>query len=239
MQLEHKELLRSLAFEKIGLQLSDEQVEQFAIYANLLVEWNEKVNLTSITNSEEIVLKHFVDSLSLVPLIQGNRLADIGTGAGFPGIPIKIFLPQVKVYLVDSLAKRLEFLKVVIQELKLVEVETIHSRAEDFARDSLFRESFDCVTSRAVARLPVLLEYAVPLLKKEGLFLAAKGSQTDEEVKESTKALQVLGAEVKKIMRFKLGEEAEHRAIIVVKKIAQTPKAYPRKAGTPAKKPIV
>lgn len=239
MQPEHKELLRRLTFEKLGIQLSPEQVDQFSNYANLLVEWNEKVNLTSITDPEEIVLKHFLDSLTLVPLIQGRNMADIGTGAGFPGIPLKILLPQVKVYLVDSLAKRLDFLKVVIRDLKLAEVETIHSRAEDFARGPLYRESFDCVTSRAVARLPVLLEYAVPLLKKGGLFLAAKGSQVDEEVEESAKALQILGAEIKEIMRFSLGEEAEHRAIIVVEKTSPTPKVYPRKAGTPAKKPLM
>lgn len=167
---EHKELLNRLTLERLDIQLSQDQVEKFSTYADLLVQWNEKVNLTSITEPEEIILKHFIDSLALVSFIQGNKLADIGTGAGFPGIPLKILLPEVEVYLVDSLAKRLDFLEVVIEELELKKVKTIHARAEDFARDPKYRETFDCVTSRAVARLPVLLEYAVPLLKKAVIF---------------------------------------------------------------------
>ncbi|AGA70912.1 16S rRNA m(7)G-527 methyltransferase [Desulfitobacterium dichloroeliminans LMG P-21439] len=239
MQPEHKDLLRRLSMEMLNLHLSDNQLEQFSVYADRLVEWNKKVNLTSITNPEEIILKHFVDSLSLIPLVAGNKMADIGTGAGFPGLPIKIMLPQLKVYLVDSLAKRLEFLNVVLNELNIQEVETIHSRAEDFARNPLYRETFDCVTSRAVARLPVLLEYAIPLLRTGGVFLAAKGSQVDEEVIEAKKAAEILGAEIKEIRRFSLGEEAEHRAVVVIEKISPTPEAYPRKAGTPAKKPLI
>ncbi|WP_019851601.1 16S rRNA (guanine(527)-N(7))-methyltransferase RsmG [Desulfitobacterium sp. PCE1] len=236
---EHKELLNRLTLERLDIQLSQDQVEKFSTYADLLVQWNEKVNLTSITEPEEIILKHFIDSLALVSFIQGNKLADIGTGAGFPGIPLKILLPEVEVYLVDSLAKRLDFLEVVIEELELKKVKTIHARAEDFARDPKYRETFDCVTSRAVARLPVLLEYAVPLLKKGGYFLAAKGSQANEEAMESKKALEILGAEIKEIKLFNLGVEAEHRAIILVEKILPTPHAYPRKAGTPAKKPLL
>lgn len=236
---EHQELLGRLTRQRLNIELSGDQIAKFSIYADRLVEWNEKVNLTSITEPEEIILKHFVDSLALLSLVQGKRLADIGTGAGFPGIPLKILLPEVEVYLVDSLAKRLDFLETVIKELKLTKVQTVHARAEDFARDPYYRETFDCVTSRAVARLPVLLEYAVPLLKKGGYFLAAKGSQAQEEVMESKKALTVLGAEVKDIKLFNLGAEAEHRAIILVEKTSSTPPAYPRKAGTPGKKPLV
>ncbi|MGE4271846.1 MAG: 16S rRNA (guanine(527)-N(7))-methyltransferase RsmG [Desulfitobacterium sp.] len=239
MQPEHKDLLRQLSLARLNLHIADDQLEQFSVYADRLVEWNQKVNLTSITDPEEIILKHFVDSLSLLPLVAGTKMADIGTGAGFPGLPIKIMLPKLKVYLVDSLAKRLEFLDAVLDELSIQEVETVHSRAEDFARNPLYRETFDCVTSRAVARLPVLLEYAIPLLKKGGVFLAAKGPQVDEEITEAKKAAEILGAEIKDIRRFSLGEEAEHRAVVVIEKISPTPKAYPRKAGTPAKKPLI
>ncbi len=235
----HKELLREMALSKLGIQLNDSQVNQFSIYADLLVEWNEKVNLTSITDPQEIVIKHFIDSLTLGQFVQAHKLADIGTGAGFPGIPLKILHPELQLFLVDSLAKRLDFLKVVVDQLGLRQVETVHSRAEDFARDSRYRESFDRVTSRAVARLPVLLEYAIPLLKKKGLFLAAKGSQVDEEVKESRKALEALGGKINGIERFNLGTEAEHRAIVIVEKVKVTPKTYPRKAGTPAKNPLI
>lgn len=235
----HKELLRLTALEKLGIQLNSTQIEQFSFYADLLVEWNEKVNLTSITDPQEIVIKHFIDSLTLGQFVKGHRLADIGTGAGFPGIPLKILQPEIQLFLVDSLAKRLDFLEVVIDQLGLREVETVHSRAEDFGRNPKYRESFDRITSRAVARLPVLLEYAVPLLKENGLFLAAKGSQVDDEVTESKKALKVLGAKINGISRFTLGTEAEHRAVVIIEKIAQTPKAYPRKAGTPAKEPLI
>lgn len=239
MLSKHKELLRETSLRKLEIELNETQLEQFSIYADLLVEWNEKMNLTSITDPQEIVIKHFVDSLTLGKFIQGQRLADIGTGAGFPGIPLKILQPEIKLFLVDSLSKRLDFLKVVIDQLGLREVETIHSRAEDFGLDLRYRETFDRVTSRAVARLPVLLEYAVPLLKKKGLFLAAKGSQVDNEVMESKMALEVLGAKVNSVARFTLGIEAEHRSIVIVEKVSQTPKAYPRQAGTPAKKPLI
>jgi 16S rRNA (guanine527-N7)-methyltransferase len=235
----YKELLREMALVKLGIKLDDTQVEQFSIYADLLIEWNERVNLTSITDPQEIVIKHFIDSLTLGQYMKAHKLADIGTGAGFPGIPLKILHPELHVFLVDSLAKRLDFLKVVIDQLGLHQVETIHSRAEDFGRDSKYRESFDRVTSRAVARLPVLLEYAVPLLKKNGIFLAAKGTQVDDEVRESKKALEALGGKINGVERFNLGTEAEHRAIVIVEKVKETPKAYPRKAGTPAKKPLI
>lgn len=236
---EHRVLLEELAHSNLDIELNNLQLDQFMMYSNLLLEWNEKFNLTSITDPEEIVIKHFLDSLTLGKLIQGNRLADIGTGAGFPGVPLKILFPQLQLFLVDSLAKRLDFLKVVCENLGLKQVEVVHSRAEDFGRDPKYRETFDTVTSRAVARLPVLLEYALPLLKRGGHFLAAKGSMADEEVAESVKALQLLGGKIDKVVRFNLGSEAEHRAIVDIQKISITPKAYPRKAGTPAKKPLI
>jgi 16S rRNA (guanine527-N7)-methyltransferase len=236
---DYEPFLYNTALSKLGIQLSDKQIEQFSVYADLLIEWNEKVNLTSITDPEEIVVKHFIDSLTLNEFVQGQSLADIGTGAGFPGVPLKILRPELEIYLVDSLAKRLDFLKVVIDSLNLKGVETVHSRAEDFGRNSKYRDRFDRVTSRAVARLPILLEYAVPILKCNGYFLAAKGSLADEEVNESQKALKILGAEIKNIARFNLGQEAENRAIVVIEKMTQTPKEYPRKAGTPSKKPLI
>lgn len=239
MDHEHIEKFRILASDKLGLELSSEQLEQFSLYGDLLVEWNQKVNLTNITDPEGIIIKHFIDSLTLARYVNGTRLADIGTGAGFPGVPLKILLPEINVFLVDSLAKRLEFLKVVIDQLNLKGIGTVHSRAEDLGKNRQYRESFDCVTSRAVARLPILLEYAVPLLKVGGIFLAAKGYQVEEEITDSKKALQLLGAEIKDTHFFSLGAEAEHRAIVVVEKISTTPPTYPRKAGTPSKKPLV
>lgn len=236
---EHLEMLRLLASEKLGLELSPRQLEQFSLYGDLLVEWNQKVNLTNITDPEGIILKHFLDSLTLTKYLQGNTLVDIGTGAGFPGIPLKIYFPEMEVLLVDSLAKRLDFLKVVINQLNLQGIDTIHSRAEDLGRNPQYREKFDYVTSRAVVRLPILLEYTVPLLKVGGIFLAAKGYQVEEEMEESNKALQLLGARIKDTEAFSLGPEAEHRAIVIVEKTRSTPATYPRKAGVPSKKPLV
>lgn len=238
MLYEHLSLLSHLVSSKIGISLNESQLKQFSIYADLLIDWNEKVNLTSIIDPEEIVIKHFLDSLTLTHCVRGERIADIGTGAGFPGIPLKIIYPEKEFLLVDSLAKRLEFIDVVIDELGLQSVQTIHSRAEDFGRNAQYREILDSVVSRAVARLPVLLEYSIPLLKVGGVFSAAKGSLADEEVKESNKALELLGARVVDIQRFNLGSEAEHRSIIVIEKTRKTPQIYPRKAGTPGKKPL-
>lgn len=235
---EHLSFFHELVFTKLNYTLTDFQLQQFSLYADLLIEWNQKINLTSIVEQKEIIVKHFLDSLTLVPWVQGDKVADIGTGAGFPGIPLKIVFPEKKFFLVDSLAKRLDFLNEVIQKLDLNKVETIHSRAEDFGRNNQYRSSFDTVVSRAVAKLPVLMEYAVPLLKVGGVFIAAKGSQGDEEVAESANALSLLGAEIKNICKLNLGESAEHRSIIIIEKVKPTPPNYPRKAGTPAKKPL-
>lgn len=233
---EDLELFRKLVFTKIGINLEDHQLQQFSLYEDLLVEWNEKMNLTSITEPQEIMVKHFLDSLTLTQFIRGDQVADIGTGAGFPGIPLKIVFQNKKFSLVDSLAKRLDFLQEVIAKLNLDRVDTVHSRAEDFGRNIQNRSRYDTVVSRAVARLPVLLEYAIPVLKVGGFFLAAKGIQAKEEMKESAHALSVLGAQIKDIKNFNLGEGAEHRSIIIIEKIKETPTQYPRKAGTPSKK---
>jgi len=231
--------IQEQAYNILGLRLSPRQTRQFCIYGDLLLDWNQRVNLTRITDPEEVIVKHFVDSLAIAKLAKGNRMADIGTGAGFPGIPIKIINPDCKMYLVDSGAKKLEFLEVVIAELGLINTETIHARAEDFGRNPQFRNSFDTVTSRAVARLPVLLEYAIPLLKQNGQFLAAKGLMVEEELKESGKALDLLGGELQGVENFTLGVSAEHRAIVIVKKVRKTPEEYPRRAGTPTRRPLV
>lgn len=235
---EHLEFLRKLVVSKIGITLDDHQLKQFSLYGDLLVEWNEKVNLTSITEPKEIMVKHFLDSLTLTQFVQGEQVADIGTGAGFPGVPLKIVFPHKNFSLVDSLAKRLDFLNEIIVKLSLDQVDTVHSRAEDFGRNPQYRGRYDTVVSRAVARLPVLLEYAIPTLKVGGVFLAAKGSQAEEEVLESAHALSALGARVKEVKNFNLGEGAEHRSIIIIEKIKQTPSQYPRKAGTPSKNPL-
>ncbi|WP_425805873.1 16S rRNA (guanine(527)-N(7))-methyltransferase RsmG [Desulfitobacterium sp. Sab5] len=235
---EHLILLRDLVLKKLEYSLTDSQLQQFSLYADLLMDWNQKINLTSIVEPREIVVKHFLDSLTLMPWINGDKVADIGTGAGFPGIPLKIVYPDKNFVLIDSLAKRLDFLNVVIQKIDLNKIETIHSRAEDFGRNNQYRSSFDTVVSRAVAKLPVLLEYSIPLLRVGGVFLAAKGSQGDEEVAESGNALSLLGAEIKDICKLNLGEGADNRAIIIIEKIKPTPSIYPRKPGTPAKKPL-
>ena len=230
--------LEETSSAKLGVKLSSVQVEQFCRFGDMLVFWNERVNLTSIVEPREVILKHFIDSLALARCLSGGRLADIGTGAGFPGIPLKIWLPELEVVLIDSLGKRVEFLQEVIKELNLKGTCAVHARAEEAGRNKDYREQFDCVSSRAVARLPVLLEYAIPLLKIGGRFLAAKGSQVEEEVAESTSALEILGCRISAVEKFSLGEEAEHRAVIVVEKRRSTPPAYPRKPGLPGKKPL-
>lgn len=235
---EYISFFHRLVISKLEVKLSDSQLQQFSLYADLLIEWNQKINLTSIVEPEEIAVKHFLDSLTLAKFVEGNKIGDIGTGAGFPGVPLKIFYPEKMFYLIDSLAKRLDFLNDVIQKLNMDNVQTVHSRAEDIGRNAQYRSSFDTIVSRAVAKLPVLLEYAIPLLKVGGVFLAAKGSQGDEEIAEAENALSLLGAEIRDIEKFNLGSGAEHRSIIIVEKVKETPSIYPRKAGTPAKKPL-
>jgi len=224
----------------IGIELKDEQLEQFDKYRILLKEWNEKINLTAITEDEEIVIKHFVDSLTILDILKKNNiktLADIGTGAGFPGVPLKIAFPELKVTLVDSLDKRLNFLNEVINSLGLKDIKTVHGRAEDFGRDPKYRDKFDATTARAVAAMPVLLEYCMPPVKKGGIFIAMKGSKDEGDFKNATRLLS--GKLMNKIS-FTLdgaGELAE-RNIYIFNKIGVTDKAYPRKAGTPSKKPL-
>lgn len=215
------------------ITLTENQYEQFQKYFELLVEWNEKMNLTAITDESGVALKHFADSLSLLNFVdipQNSSLADVGTGAGFPGVVLKIARPDIKLTLIDSLNKRLVFLGEVCAQLG-IEAELIHSRAEDGARDEKLRESFDFAVSRAVARMNVLSEYCLPYVKVGGAFCAMKGAQANEEFKESLNAINTLGGKLEKKYFFELPENGGERAIAVVRKVKNTPQKYPRQSG--------
>ncbi|CAL8901014.1 16S rRNA (guanine(527)-N(7))-methyltransferase RsmG [Bacillus sp. FSL W8-0645] len=229
------------ALEEKGMTLSPVQLEQFETYFRMLVEWNEKMNLTSITEKEEVYLKHFYDSISASFFIDFHKLTticDIGAGAGFPSIPLKICFPHLHVTIVDSLQKRITFLNELAKGLNLQDTTFYHDRAETFGQRKEKRESYDLVTARAVARLSVLSELCLPLVKKEGLFVALKASAADEEMQAGKKAVTVLGGEVVEKHSFVLPLEESERNIIVIEKKKQTPKKYPRKPGTPNKSPI-
>jgi len=219
-----------------------EVIEKLEIYARLLVEWNEKVNLTAITSSEEIAIKHFYDSIFpavFLELISDLKVIDVGTGAGFPGLALKIAYPQLKVTLLDSLQKRTTFLQAVIEELGLKDIEVIHGRAEEVARQKLHREKYDLAVSRAVAALPVLLEYTAPFVRVGGRIAAWKGPGLLEEKEQSQKAMAVLGVAWEQAFDYELPEGMGRRILGVMQKKQVTPATYPRKAGTPEKKPIV
>ncbi|HBU92194.1 16S rRNA (guanine(527)-N(7))-methyltransferase RsmG [Bacillus pumilus] len=229
------------ALEEKGMTLSPVQLEQFETYFRMLVEWNEKMNLTSITEKEEVYLKHFYDSISASFFIDFHKvttICDIGAGAGFPSIPLKICFPHLHVTIVDSLQKRITFLNELAKGLNLQDTTFYHDRAETFGQRKEKRESYDLVTARAVARLSVLSELCLPLVKKEGLFVALKASAADEEMQAGKKAVTVLGGEVVEKHSFVLPLEESERNIIVIEKKKQTPKKYPRKPGTPNKSPI-
>lgn len=236
----NKEQFSSLLKEK-GIELSDVQQKQFQRYYELLVEWNEKMNLTAITDEEEVYNKHFFDSVSLAfafPLQDVKRMADVGGGAGFPSIPVKICFPHLEITIIDSLQKRMNFLDHVAKELGLTGIRPLHSRAEEAGQDPALRESFDLVTARAVARLNLLSEFCLPLVKVGGHFVAMKGSDINLELNEAKKALKTLGGKTKKVDSFTLPEDAGERNMIIVDKVETTPKSYPRKPGIPAKKPL-
>ena len=225
--------------QKINIDLSVEQLDKFYIYMDLLIYWNEKINLTAITEPEEIILKHFIDSLTICNKIENNnKIIDVGTGAGFPGIPLAIVNNTLEITLVDALNKRLIFLEEVIKELKLDNIKLIHARAEEIGQNRDYREKFDISTSRAVANLSTLSEYLLPLVKINGKCLCMKASDAEVEIKEAEKAINVLGGTIEKIDKFNLPYSDIGRTIITIKKEKNTPSKYPRKAGTPSKEPI-
>lgn len=227
-----KDLLQNY-IKDYKITLTENQYEQFQKYFELLVEWNKKMNLTAITDESGVALKHFADSLSLLNFVdipQNSSLADVGTGAGFPGVVLKIARPDIKLTLIDSLNKRLVFLGEVCAQLG-IEAELIHSRAEDGVRDEKLRESFDFAVSRAVARMNVLSEYCLPYVKVGGAFCAMKGAQANEEFKESLNAINTLGGKLEKKYFFELPENGGERAIAVVRKVKNTPQKYPRQSG--------
>lgn len=222
----------------INVEITDSQIEKFYIYMYRILEWNKKINLTAIEDEDEIILKHFIDSLTIQKYIKDcKNMIDIGTGAGFPGIPIAIVNDQINITLLDSLNKRINFLNDVIQELKLDNVVAIHGRAEDIAKLKTYREKYDVVTSRAVAQLNILLEYMLPFNKLNGKTISMKGSNI-EEIKDATNALNELGGKIEKIENIVLPNTNIQRNIIIVEKIKETSKKYPRKAGIPKKEPL-
>lgn len=224
---------------KMNISLLKEQYGQFYAYMELLIEWNEKMNLTAITDPKEIILKHFVDSLTIAKYVKEDKsIIDMGTGAGFPGIPIKIYRKYVKVVLADSLNKRIKFLDEVIDKLKLENVETIHCRAEELGKNKQYREKFDYATSRAVANLSTLSEYLMPFVKLNGKCIFMKTIEVEEELEKAKKAIKTLGGKIEKVDKFEIPESDLGRSIIIVKKEKITPSKFPRKPGTPAKEPL-
>ncbi|HGD2129387.1 TPA: 16S rRNA (guanine(527)-N(7))-methyltransferase RsmG [Streptococcus agalactiae] len=224
-----------------GITLTDKQKKQFETYFRLLVEWNEKINLTAITDKEEVYLKHFYDSIA--PILQGYidnsplSILDIGAGAGFPSIPMKILYPEIDITIIDSLNKRINFLNILANELELSGVHFFHGRAEDFGQDKVFRAKFDIVTARAVARMQVLAELTIPFLKVNGRLIALKAAAAEEELISAEKALKTLFSQVTVSKNYKL-PNGDDRNITIVSKKKETPNKYPRKAGTPNKKPL-
>ncbi|MDN6698150.1 MAG: 16S rRNA (guanine(527)-N(7))-methyltransferase RsmG [Staphylococcus equorum] len=224
-----------------GIELSEEQQRQFQTYYQMLVEWNEKINLTSITEEHEVYLKHFYDSIApsfYTDLTKELTICDVGAGAGFPSIPLKIIFPNLKVTIVDSLNKRIKFLNQLAEALDLENVNFVHDRAETFGK-GVYRESYDIVTARAVARLSVLSELCLPLVKKGGQFIALKSSKGEEELEEARFGLGILGGKVRETISYELPEEAGERQMMIIDKRSQTPKKYPRKPGTPNKSPLL
>ena len=239
MNIEEFKKIMTLYATKLNIKFTEEQLEKFYQYMNLLLEWNEKINLTAIVEPKEVILKHFIDSLTINKYLKENStLADVGTGAGFPGIPLKILRPDIKITLVDSLNKRINFLNEVIEKLNLENIVTVHSRIEDFGKNKNYREKFDYVTARAVANLAVLSEYLIPIAKIGGKCVCMKGSNVEDEITSAKNAISVLGGKSERIDEFKLPDSDISRNVIVLSKVKNTPARFPRKAGMPSKEPL-
>lgn len=226
---------------QLNIQFTDKQIEQFMKYYDLLIEKNKVMNLTAITDLNEVMTKHFLDSVLISNVLDMSdfyTLVDVGTGAGFPGIPIKILFPHLKVTLIDSLNKRLKFLDDVISELELDGIETVHGRAEDLGNNDLYREKYDLCVSRAVANLSTLSEYCIPFIKKDGVFASYKASDSEEEINNSKNAIKILGGSISKVCETALPGTEVMRNIVIIKKDKCTSKKYPRKAGTPSMEPL-
>lgn len=237
------ETLLDRGCEEIPLTLSRKQKEQFFEYYELLVQWNQVMNLTAITEISDVITKHFVDSLLLIRVISGDEISsyrciDVGTGAGFPGIPLKIAFPEIQITLLDSLNKRVGFLNEVIQRLELTEIFTVHGRAEDFGRNMKYREQYDLCVSRAVANLSTLSEYCIPFVKKDGFFISYKSGKAEDEILKARFAVKKLGGEMESAVSMFLPGTDVERIFIPIKKVGITPEKYPRKAGMPSKEPL-
>ena len=227
--------------QELGITLSEVQIDQFITYYEMLVEWNQVMNLTAITEYDDVMKKHFVDSVSLIKAYDVSKSAsviDVGTGAGFPGLALKIAYPNLKVTLLDSLNKRINFLNAVIEKLELTGVDTVHGRAEDFAKPDKLREKFDLCVSRAVANLSTLSEYCLPFVKVGGCFVSYKSEKISDEANDAQKAITMLGGNVKEQIEFLLPDSDIYRNLFVIEKTSATPKMFPRKAGMPAKEPL-
>ena len=231
--------------EQLSITLSGEQKQQFLTYYEYLVEKNKVMNLTAITEYEEVITKHFLDSLAVVKTscfkpekLAGKRLIDIGTGAGFPGIPLKIVFPEMEILLLESLNKRINFRNEVTEMLGLTKINTVHGRAEDYAKQKGYRESFDFCVSRAVANLSTLSEYCIPFVKQGGCFISYKSGSVDQELIQAEKAVKILGGQREEVVRFSLADTDMDRSFVVIRKAKPTPKKYPRKAGLPSKEPL-
>ena len=225
----------------LGIQINNEQADTFLKYMETLLEWNKRINITSITDTKQFIIKHFLDSLSCIMSFNfSNRekVIDVGTGGGFPGIPIKIMMPETKLTLLDSTRKRIIFLEALIEELKLHDVLLIHGRAEDYGKESLYREQYDVAVSRAVAPLKILYEYCLPFVKEGGIFIAQKSADVETELREGERALKILGGQVEQKIDIELPFGGGGRSIIIVRKINKTPNKYPRRVGIPQKRPL-
>lgn len=236
-----RDILLSGATES-GIELNGSQLDQFEAFTNLLLEWNQKFNLTRITDPEEVVIKHYLDSISILPFIDtSNRksLIDVGTGAGFPAIPLKIACPDLKVTLLDSVKKRLTFLDAVSSELGFKDISTVHARAEDAGQNKTLREKYDYSVSRAVARLNILAELGIPFCKPGGTFISYKGPESDAEIQEASKAIKLLGGKLDNVRELTLPHSDIHHTLIFIRKTKPTPSNYPRKAGIPEREPLV